>query len=560
MSIRLVAALCAAALMIVAPSGGTPAHEGHDHGETPPPVASQSSPRGEASSDSFELVAILREGTLYLYLDSFETNAPIEGATIEVETPSGPRTATAQRGQPYSLDAPWLTAGQRHEILFTISAADTVDIFPLMLDVPLPQATVAPVSSFWGITRARAETASHFVAERGTLVVLGFGFLLGIAVTLLLRGTRKPQISSLALAVVLTLPLSAGAHEGHDHGDGAQALPLQLGEFAQRLPDGSVFVPKPVQRIFAVRTVKAVSTQHPRAIELPGRIIPDPDASGYVPTSVGGRLSPPPGGFPRLGRRVEKGEIVAYVTPPLQAIDASDMRQRQGELDQQILIVRQRVGRFEQLAPKGAVPRSQLDEARIELEGLVERRKALEQARGEPEALAAPVSGVIAEGIPVSGQMAQPNAVVYHIVDPKRLWVEALSFEALDAVPAASGLTSNGRELVLSYRGTGFADRNQSVPVHFSVEGESSGLRAGQFVTVTVVLPEKIEGIAVPKASVVRDANGQDLVYEHVTAERFQPRQVRTQPLDATRVLIAAGVEPGRRIVSQAAELLGHVR
>jgi len=44
-------------------------------------------------------------------------------------------------------------------------------------------------------------------------------------------------------------------------------------------------------------------------------------------------LSAPSGGFPRLGTRVKQGDILGYVTPPIAAIDVSDMRQRQGELD-----------------------------------------------------------------------------------------------------------------------------------------------------------------------------------------------------------------------------------
>jgi cobalt-zinc-cadmium efflux system membrane fusion protein len=46
-------------------------------------------------------------------------------------------------------------------------------------------------------------------------------------------------------------------------------------------------------------------------------------------------------------------------------------------------------------------------------------------------ALVAPVSGVIAEVNAVAGQIAQPNAILFQIVDPTRLWVEALSFDAL---------------------------------------------------------------------------------------------------------------------------------
>ena len=63
-----------------------------------------------------------------------------------------------------------------------------------------------------------------------------------------------------------------------------------------------------------------------------------------------------------------------------------------------------------------------------------------------------------------------------------------------------------------------------------------------------------------PRGSVVRSANGQDVVYEHVTAERFQARLVRIEPLDGERVLIATGIGPGRRVVTQGAELLDQVR
>ena len=48
--------------------------------------------------------------------------------------------------------------------------------------------------------------------------------------------------------------------------------------------------------------------------------------------------------------------------------------------------------------------------------------------RGEPERLIAPVSGVIAAANAVAGQIAETNAVVFQIVDPARLWVEALTF------------------------------------------------------------------------------------------------------------------------------------
>ena len=151
------------------------------------------------------------------------------------------------------------------------------------------------------------------------------------------------------------------------------------------------------------------------------------------------------------------------------------MRQRQGELDQQISIVERRFARYEQLAPSGAISRTQLEDTRLELEGLSDRRASLDKSRREPEALIAPVAGVIAEGSAVAGQIAQPSSVVFHIIDPSRLWVEALSFESLEPSRGARASTYTGRNYDLIYQGTGFADRSQSVPVHFAVTGDTAG-------------------------------------------------------------------------------------
>ena len=111
-----------------------------------------------------------------------------------------------------------------------------------------------------------------------------------------------------------------------------------------------------------------------------------------------------------------------------------------------------------------------------------------------------------------------------------------------------------------STRGAGFADRNQAIPVHFAIDGETGGLRAGQFVTVLAETEDERNGLALPRKSIVRGANGQDLVFEHTSAERFEPREVRVEPLDGERVLVSAGTVPGRRVVTQGAELLDQVR
>ena len=554
---HLASAMAAVVLVVVVNAATANAHEGHDHDAQRTVAPAHVTPRGEAHSGAFELLAVARGATLVVYLDSFSSNEPIVGATIEVETPDGPAKAAESDGV-YRIDAPWLTRDGVFELIFTVTAGGDTEILPLTLNVPAKEASASAAHSSWESSLAHY---SKMLIEPVALGTAGAGFVLGVAFMMFGR-RRRASAAVIAGALVLAMPQflpPAIAHEGHSHDNGAEPA-VTNSERAQRQPDGAIFVPKPIQRIFGIRTAALQTGTFRRSAELPGRIIPDPNASGFVQTATSGRLSPPPGGFPRLGTPVKQGDVLAYVTPPMQAIDVSDMRQRQGELDQQISIVERRLARYQALASSGAVARAQLEDTKLELEGLQDRRAALDRVRRDPDALIAPVSGVIADGSPVAGQIAQTNAVVFHIIDPAKLWIEALSFEAHASPGPASAKTSSGTPLALDFRGSGLADRSQSIPVHFAIRDETSGLRAGQFVTVFVESGEQKQGLAVPRTAVVRGANGQDFVFEHATAERFEVRPVRVEPLDAERMLISAGLEAGRRVVVQGAELLDHVR
>ena len=554
------ATLLAVGSMLALWSGGVWAHEGHNHGAETTAISVSAAPRAEAATELYELVALARAGELIIYLDRFTSNEPVAGAVIQIETPVGSVDAQALPDGTYKVAAPWSAQPGRYDLIFTVTKGETADVLPLTLVMPAPTTEKSTGLSWFTNSALAGGVKDRVVGTDFVVISIAIGAFFAGAIAMAFVRPRRKQIAAglvLALAAILTNPI-ASAHEGEDHGQQAPAA-VTSRDMAQRLPEGGVFVPKSTQRILAIRTLITEPAVHRRTVELPGRIIPDPSSSGYVQASVGGRLSAPNGGFPRLGTAVKKGDLLAYVTPPMQAIDVSDMRQRQGELDQQMSIVERRLARYERLAPSGSIAQTLLEETRLELQGLKERRASLDKVRRESEELVAPVDGVIADGTPVAGQITQPNSVVFHIVDPTRLWVEALSYEAFAGVQSAAARIG-GKALNLSYRGSGFADRNQSIPIHFAIEDQTSGLRAGQFVTVLATTDEEQKGISVPRNALVRSASGQDVVFEHVSAERFEARPVRVEPLDGKSVLIAAGFDAGKRVVIQGAELLEQIR
>jgi hypothetical protein len=557
MRLRYSLPLIPALVLLLVASQQTLAHEGHDHDAAAKSVALPASPRAEAASDSFELVAVANSGEIIVYLDRFATNEPVSDGNVAIETPQGSMEAKPASDGTYRIAAPWAALPGRYDLIATVTQGSNVDVLPFAIEVPTA-GLATPSAGFSGSALALGIKDKISSGDSGALLALFIAFVLGGLAGLLLARRRRATAAVVAAAI---LPFLAPGTFGHDSEEHAPQDLQRAGtrDVAQLLADGSVFIPKSTQRILAIRTIISEPSVYRRTVELPGRIIPDPNASGFVQTAVGGRLSPPEGGFPRLGERVKKGDVLAYVTPPLQAIDVSDMRQRQGELDQQISIVERRLARYESLAPSGAVARSQLEETQLELQGLRDRRAALDRATREPEALVAPVDGIVADGTPVAGQIAQTNQVTFHIIDPERLWVEALSYESLPSLQSATARVGD-RELKLAFRGAGFADRNQSIPIHFAIAGDVSGVRVGQFVTVFADAPDEQRGLAVPRTSVVRTAAGQETVYEHVSAERFAQRPVRVEPLDGQRVLISHGLAPGKRVVVQGAELIDHIR
>ena len=548
-------------------TGGVAAHEGHDHGAPPPPVSTTIAPRVEAASTVFEAVVIARGAELQVFIDTFDTNAPVAGAAVEMDTPSGVIIGTETEPGIYAFSAPWVATPGSYDLAITVIADAGFDVLVGSLTIPAPppaavvevNAAAAIGASVLGDLRARLETRDLTLAAAAAI-----GLLVGVFGMLLLRRNRRPvahaKIAALLVALLLIPPSQGQAEVGAASAANA-ALPMPAAatrDVAQRFPDGAIFVPKGTQRVLGIRTLVTETAMHGRRIELPGRIIPDPNASGYVQASLEGRLVAPPGGFPQLGSLVKAGQIVAIVEPTIGAVDLADRQQQIREIEQELQLVTRRLDRRKQL--ESVVAQTEIEELEIEQESLIAQRDALVSLTDVSENLIAPVDGVIAAGQAIAGQIASPGVTVYEIVDPGRFWVEALSYRSEALGLEAVAVFADGSTIDLVYQGTGLADQGQAVPVRFSVVGEATGLRAGQLLRVIAATPAEHEGIVVPRDAVLRGANGQLVVYVKTNAERFVQREVRVEPLDGDTVLVVAGLEVGLRVVAEGAELLNQIR
>lgn len=537
MKLALSSCLAGAAMLVL--SGPVLAHEGHDHGADPVHVTTVL-PRAQAQSDDFELVAVAHADRVMLYLDRFATNEPVAGARLEADL--GSRRLVALERDEGTYELVLAASAGRVALTVSVEAGDAVDLLPLLLEVP---AQAAPVGS-------RVPRWAWLAG--GSMLLLGVGGLAWRA-----RRTRgRLDLPALFLALPFLALALPGVDARADAPRGASSAPPA--EPPQRLPDGGVFVPKPVQRLYGLRTVVGEAAELPRVLELKGHVLPDPNAGGQVQALVGGRIEPGPKGLPVLGQRVVRGEVLAWVTPARDPLARASLRGQVAELDGRLDAALRRVARLEQL--EGSVARRDIDNARIELEALRVQRRVLGHGVDAREPLIAPVAGVVSAAHAVAGKVVDARELLFEIVDPQRLVVEAVAYDAAVAAALAPGTTGAapdaGARLV--FVGAGRALREQAIPLLFRFVAPVPPLPTGQPVRVVVPSGVRVTGVALPSPAVVRTASGDTVVWVHVSAERFEPRRVEALPLDAARLVVAKGLTGGERVVVEGAALLGQVR
>ena len=104
------------------------AHGDEDHHAAPASVAMGGAPRLVTHSDLFELVGIVENGAMTLYLDRYTDNSPVSDAKIEVEVGSEKGFATANSNGTYRFTAKAFAKPSEMPVTFTISAGNDNDL------------------------------------------------------------------------------------------------------------------------------------------------------------------------------------------------------------------------------------------------------------------------------------------------------------------------------------------------------------------------------------------------------------------------------------------------
>jgi hypothetical protein len=178
------------------------------------------------------------------HIDRFDTNEPVEGAQVEVDT--GTMQAKATQSSPGVLGGPghaWPAV--QAPLTITIETEDTADLLTATLEVP-----AAPPH------RQRPDIRPWMAGTGRTLLLSGAGLLAlrrRPRVTTPGSPMTSAQFSRMAAAWLLVLHGAAFAHGGedHDHGPAAALLPATGTTAPSAWPTAACSFPKAIQRQWA---------------------------------------------------------------------------------------------------------------------------------------------------------------------------------------------------------------------------------------------------------------------------------------------------------------------
>ncbi len=310
------------------------------------------------------------------------------------------------------------------------------------------------------------------------------------------------------------------------------------------------------------------------AVAATGVLRARPDGEAQITAAAAGQIQST-GSFPRLGQQVKKGQLLAYLVPRLGGeTDLATLRAAANKARVERDLAQQELARMEALYREEAVPEKRVLAARAAAALARAELNATQQRLGQYGGagggipVRAPVSGTLADVRVSPGAFAQEGALLFHIADRSRLWLELRvpeSDAARLASPSGAAFKVAGKEagveIVAGKNGKlvavgGVVDATtRTVPVVFEFTPGDLALPIGMAVQAQVFAGGAREAVAIPASSVL-DEGGMSVVFVMTGGESFERRQIRLGAREGDWVEVLDGLAPGQRVVSRGAYLV----
>ena len=334
-----------------------------------------------------------------------------------------------------------------------------------------------------------------------------------------------------------------GHDEGGHGGHGEEASDAELDD-AQR-------------RMAGIETMTVARQTLGEAIRAPGEVMLNAYRSSRVTPRIPAQIIKR---HARLGDRVRKGQSLVTLSSVEMAEAQGALLEAETELRRVKKLGRKVVSERRFVAAQIAYQQAY---AKVRAYGMTQQQvEALlrtgdaTRATGEFRLLSSQDGTVISDDF-VVGELIEPGRVLMQISDESVLWVAArlTPEEAAQVELGAPTRVQVGRQWlngkVTQARHT-LDETTRTLAVHVEVANPDDSLHPGQFVSVVIEGKQKLRGIVMPLAAVMRGADGDWQVFVETAPGRFEPKEVEVLRTVGDRMLIE-GIPEGTTVVSKGA-------
>lgn len=320
-----------------------------------------------------------------------------------------------------------------------------------------------------------------------------------------------------------------------------------------------------------------------------GEVMVPPGQAITVAAPLSGTLKALPGGMPRAGQTVKKGQALLQLLPLLTPEGRVTLAAAKIDADGQVKSAQTQVDaaqialdRAKRVFASDAGSRKAVDEAQAQfdltsksLEAASARRALLEKVVGEvekgtagPITVEAPESGLLRNVSALPDQSVPAGAALFEVLDLDRVWVR---------VPVYVGdlheidIGGNARITNLTARP---GDKGQSaatvsappsaslsagtIDLFYQLDNRTTKYSPGQRVAATLMVKGEAESLTVRWSAVLHDIHGGTWVYEQTGERQFVRRRVSVRWVADDTAVLASGPAVGVKVVTAgAAELFG---
>lgn len=364
---------------------------------------------------------------------------------------------------------------------------------------------------------------------------------------------------------------AAWSHQGEDHS--GESLATGSGA-SLGVP---IHVPKPTQFLLGIETARVVEVSVPRRLKTLGQVTIPTHRHADVHSLFQGLIqSTDSFTVPVRGTYVEKGDTLALVEQVISAPETlsviTGIAKTESELNQsreEAQLARLELERVKKLGESVSGRRlAEAESAAVIAEqkvkglarALEEMRQAVSASQDNPRIIAvkAPISGVIVASHVTPGENIEPQKLLFEIIDPSRVWVEAEVYEmdlalfehAKRAEIVSEAYPSERFIGKLSFMGQQLDPGSRTVKAVFEVDNPAGHLRQGMFVTVYIETETQETGPMLPEAGIV-NVGGQKVVYVKVGPETFVGRVVEIKGFWGDKAMVSSGLNAGEIVVIQ---------